>query len=408
MAIFAEVKHRRVNATVSYRQLVSSASLEKASIHVHTTKSFALTNYQELTAFINYQHLYANTNWQRLLLANVKVNAERTIYTFADNYSFTDQATLQVQPNYSDSFGVSDSINSFAVAKGLSDNQEFSDTAILNIGKAPTDDFTFSDAINNFGVGKGLSDSQSFQDTQAFAVEASLSDSFSWQDDAVVSVSTSTSDTFSLTDTPVFTQTKVKTSSTTMQDSVIRGVDRDVTDSLTFEDSIGAVRNPYSFTFVFGDDSISVSGYPDDDFSLTDTLAFNTSIAVSDAFGLDDFAQVDKSTTGVKTNLISVTDEAVSNFGKVVENHTFSFTEDQEFALSKPLSDSIIGVLDSPAFSASRQVSDSYEITDAVTLSPWIGSSDNFNVTDELELDLTIHGSLLNKGLIGNVLLNAQ
>ena len=178
MAIFAEIKHRRLSAAVRYRQLVSSASLEKASIHVHTTKTFALTNYQELVAQINYQYLYANTNWQKLLLANVKVNAERTIYTFADNYAFTDQALLHIQPAYTEQLDLSDTINSFVFDKELTDSQSFSDTARISAGKAPSDSFSFSDSINNFGIGKNPSDTQILEDSQVFAITASLTDSF--------------------------------------------------------------------------------------------------------------------------------------------------------------------------------------------------------------------------------------
>ena len=215
-------------------------------------------------------------------------------------------------------------------------------------------------------------------------------------------------DDFDFTESQAFDQTKVRSDSSTISDSVAKGFGKPLSDDFSYEDSIVAVRNPFAFTFVFGDDSITVSGSPDDNFTFSDDLSFSAAVALSDSFTLDDFAQVDKHATGVKTNLFSVTDEAVSNFGKVVENQTFSFTEDQEFALSKPLSDSIIGMEDSPAFFASRQVSDSYDVEDAIVLSPRIGSSDSFNVTDELEHELRIHGSLLNKGLIGNVLLNAQ
>jgi hypothetical protein len=408
MAIFAEITHRRLNAAVSYRQLVSSASLEKASIHVHTTQTFALANYQDLVSQINYQHLYANTNWQRLLLANVKINAEKTIFTFADNVAFSDQALLHIQPAFAEQIDLSDSINEFVVSKGLSDAQSLTDATQVSSGKALTEIFSFNDSINEFDFGKGLSDSQSFTETHFFAVGASLADSFTWQDQLSFDSSATLADSFGFTEAQAFDQDTTRSDSTAIQDSLVKGVGRGVADDFEFEENTAFVRNPFNFSYVFDGEDASVHGRPTDSFSFDDALSFAASMALSDAFTLDDFAQVDKHATGVKSNLLSVTDEAVSNFSKVVENQTFSFTEEQEFALSKPILDSIIGMEDSPAFFASRQVSDSYDIEDAIVLSPRIGSSDSFNVTDELEHELRIHGSLLNKGLIGNVLLNAQ
>ena len=75
MAIKATVSFKTIQATVSHRKLSLDASLVP-----------------ELGNQISFSKLTAVANWKNLYLHDVHVNAERTIYTFNDQYSLADSA----------------------------------------------------------------------------------------------------------------------------------------------------------------------------------------------------------------------------------------------------------------------------------------------------------------------------
>ena len=334
MAIRAEVSYRSLKASISYSKLSAFPSIQNVAFALSDTKIFAATNYQELSASISYRYLYAATNWQNIQAVDVHVNPNKTLFTFSDSYSFTDQVSMSFGTGVTDAVSFSDQINNILFGKGTTSTQSIIDNAILGTGKTRSETIGFTD-------------------------------------------------------------------------SEVLSIGKNPSDSLSVAESITEIERG-DFNYTFEGAATSVSGSQTSTVGFSDAPAFSVSATLQSIFTLDDFSQVDKHASGVKTNVYSLSDDQALNFGKVVSNQSFTFDDDTQFTLSKAASDSIIGVEDSPVFNASVLVSDETEIQDAIALSPRIGSSDSFNFTDDLSFELVIHSSLINKALIGNVLLNAD
>ena len=92
---------------------------------------------------------------------------------------------------------------------------------------------------------------------------------------------------------------------------------------------------------------------------------------------------------------------------KNLYNHSVVFVEQTFFTLVKAPFDSII-TSDSPSFAASKPVTDITSLTDAATLFPRIGKSDSTSMTDDLVVEQLVSSALLNFGLLGNAIFNAD
>jgi len=222
-----------------------------------------------------------------------------------------------------------------------------------------------------------------------------------------------------------------------------------------------ATRNPFSFVYTFGDGFTNVSGSPDDQFSFSDDPQFNVGVALQDFFSLDDFNQIDKETGANKTNVYSMQDEHAFSFSKLAadafvfsdpavidvettKSDSFSFSDDHSLGFSKsaadsyalseadtkvfgktlqdstnPLTDNAIFaftkaaseniiVSEVQAFNVSKSAQDSTSISDTPVLSPRKGISDSVTMGDLLVAQRLVASSILNKGDLGFMLLNAD
>ena len=161
------------------------------------------------------------------------------------------------------------------------------------------------------------------------------------------------------------------------------------------------------FTFTQSGDVVTVTGVPEDTFGFSDSNVFNVNKDLQDTFTLDDFSQVDKHTTGVKTNVYQLTDILSLSLSKALENQEITLTEQHLFALSKPETDAII-VSETLLLSASKVADEQLSLNDVTVLSPRKSVSDSVSLSDNFSFESLVASSVLNKNLVGNLLLNAD
>jgi len=463
MAIFAQVRHKSIKASVIHRKLDLSASL-----------------IPEIGNQIYFSKLVGVANWQNLYLHDVHVNAERTIYVLNDSYAFLDAAVLAVDKSLNDSFGFLSEPPVFTVDKQVSDTFYFSDVTTSHANKGLTDLTAFADSqvfdVNAerqsvFGFGdaasyhptKGLIDLVTFSDPQSFDVNRADQSSIAFSESLSSHPNKGADDLFEFSDEQVFGVTARRQS------------------AFAPLDQLTVTRQPYNFVFSQVGDVVTVTGEPDDAFGFADGIrSFSASKSLQDFFALDDFAQINKAVEGVKGNVFGLTehlessfvkaietdpfgfndqaslastkrladstpitealglhasrlstdettlgdeaslsfssiktDSAIivdyleSNVGKSIQNQLFSLTDQSLFALSKSLTEHII-LEELLTSHASKSVLDTTTLNDAATLSPRIGKSDSTSIVDSLDVEHVVTGALLNQALIGNIILNAD
>jgi hypothetical protein len=82
-------------------------------------------------------------------------------------------------------------------------------------------------------------------------------------------------------------------------------------------------------------------------------------------------------------------------------------TEQHLFALSKPETDAII-VSETLLLSASKVADEQLSLNDVTVLSPRKSVSDSVSLSDNFSFESLVASSVLNKNLVGNLLLNAD
>ena len=216
-------------------------------------------------------------------------------------------------------------------------------------------------------------------------------------------------------------------------------------ETLTLSELVGFVLNkPLS-------DGITTSDFAIVDMTkgLADSFAFSDSFnrsviynrSFSDAFTLDDIAQVDKHIGANKGNITSLSDLLTYGISKAttdsmtfsdvlahvvakviadsfsftdttaIENQkvvtdSYSFTDSQNYSLAKPLSDSF-GYTDAQALSHQKSFTDAFALDDAALVNKnYIGTKGNvFSFTDTFSFTRT-HGKALGNMKIGTQTLN--
>ena len=232
-----------------------------------------------------------------------------------------------------------------------------------------------------------------------------------WQSGSVVSVTGEPEDSFTFADSiDAFAVSKHLQDYFTLDDFAqinkdVEGVKTNVfgfTEHL--ESSVGKVIQNELFGFT---DQASMSSLKavTDSLELTEALGFHSSRLSTDETTLSDVATI--SASAVKADSFGMTDAAVTDVGKAIENQLFSLTDEALFALSKPVADSII-VGDLLTSHASKSATDTTTLNDAATLSSWIGKSDSTTIVDSLDVEHVVTGALLNQAFIGNIILNAD
>lgn len=295
MPITAIVKVRSLTASVNYRRLNLSASL-----------------LPELGNQISFRKVTGVVNWKNLYLHDVHVNVERTIYTFADELGFSDSAILLPNKGLGDSLGFLSVDPLFTVGKQLSDLVNIVDSTSQHPNKGVNDPVNLSEAMV-FAPVAGRFDSIGFVenvDTLLTFIRTFTSagnDSHTMLDALSMEPNKALDDSFQFSDLASTEPNKGVTDTATLSDSAALNSGLSQQDSVFGLDLLSVTRQPYNFVFNELNGVVTVTGEPDDSFAMAEEpVIFGASIALQDYYTLDDFAQVDKSVSGVKSNVVSM------------------------------------------------------------------------------------------------------
>ena len=295
MPITAIVKIRSLTASVKYQRLNLSASL-----------------LPELGNQISFRKVTGVVNWKNLYLHDIHVNVERTIYTFDSEFGFSDSAILLPNKGLSDSLGFLSVDPLFAVGKHLSDSVNIVDSTSQHPNKGVNDPVNLSEAMA-FSPAAGRFDSIGFVeniDTLLTFIRTFTSagnDSHLMLDALSIEPNKSLDDSFQFSDLASLEPNKGLSDTVPMSDSTIFSSGLSQQDSVFGLDLLSVARQPYNFVFNELNGVVTVTGEPDDSFAMAEEpLLFSASIALQDFYTLDDFAQVDKSVGGVKSNIVSM------------------------------------------------------------------------------------------------------
>lgn len=409
MAIRASISYRSLSVDVSHRNLSVSASIPKASAVVYDRNIYASISSQSLNASIFSSELTAIANWRTLYLHDIHVNAERTVWFFDNTVAFSDAAQFSINKGTADSLSLASLAPAFTVGLTKSDNFSVIDSTIISFEKIASDSVSLGDSLA-FGSGKPISDSLGFSESvhTLLTYIRSFTDTSLITDSANFAVNQATLDSVAFADNSTRDTGKESVDSFGVSEQLLTETGKFLPDPVVMVDVFSITRQPYSFTFNDVSGVVTVTGAPHHNVTLADTVpAFQIEKPLQDYFSLDDFAQVDKDVSGVKTNIVGFTETLGFGLDKSIPNQYISLTDEQLFALSKASSDSIM-VSESLALSASKSANDSTTLTDASTLSSWIGKSDGISIADSIDYEHVITNALLNQSLLGNMILNAE
>ena len=323
--------------------------------------------------------------------------------TATDTFGFSDSVLTQLTffRTFSDTFTLDDITAVDAVRKDVASDKTnifgFSDDQAFGVGKGLSDTFALSEAIDSFGIGKGLSDSQPITESLSRTVEyfRTFSDTFVMDDAATVDAlqkltSALKQNIVSMGDvfgrTVVFNRqfadnvapieahaTSFSKSAASDSVSLAESLSRTVAYSRDFSDLQGFADELDNFGIGKGlADTQTMSEAHASDLALAKADALNLSEAASslvgkaasdafsisealtrtvtysrtftDAFSMDDAATVDafaKDHANTKANVFTFADSQAFGFSKTLPTDTFSFADDEDFAFGKGLSDSV-------------------------------------------------------------------
>lgn len=292
MAIYAEISHKSISASATHRKLDLSASLVPA-----------------LGNQISFSKLVGAANWRNLYLFDVHVNAERTVFPFFDLFDIQDSTAIDFGKVDTDQFGF-ESSTVFSTTKTASDSTSMLDDLVIGLSKSSLDLFSLSEQ-QEISTGKNLSESIGLSESieTLLTYRRSFSENTSLLESASVHLTRPESDSFGFSDSHAAYSLKVIAESLSVTDVPVFNVS-------TFADSVTSLtdnsiisRDPYNFIFSESDGVRSVTGSPTDTVGISESITgFAVTKSLQDYYGLDDFSQVDKSTTGVKTNIVGITD----------------------------------------------------------------------------------------------------
>ena len=293
MAIKATVSFKTIQATVSHRKLSLDASLVP-----------------ELGNQISFSKLTAVANWKNLYLHDVHVNAERTIYTFNDQYSLADSAVFAVDKGINDTLGFLSPDPVFTVGKVLSDNINFADFARTQAGKNVLDPYSLTES-HAVTVGKASVDSFAFSEN----VHTLLTFIRSFNNPVVMAESISShagkalSNNYNFADQISTHPNKGAFDAQSFTESQTFVVGKGISEPAILLDQLTITRQPNNFVFNQVGSAVTVTGEPSDTVTFSDAApAFVINTALQDYYTLDDFAQIDKDVEGVKTNVVGMSD----------------------------------------------------------------------------------------------------
>ena len=310
MAIRAFASYRSLSVDVSHRNLSVSASIPKASAVVYDRNIYASISSQSLNASIFSSELMAIANWRTLYLHDIHVNAERTVWFFDNTVAFSDAAQFSINKGTADSLSLASLAPAFTVGLTKSNNFSVIDSTTISSGKIASDSVSLGDSLA-FGSGKPISDSLGFSESvhtlltyiRSFSHAVPMTDSLSLQSGKTATHS------ITLPDTVALAPNKGLSDSASISDAPAITTSKPLSHPIYLYGSLVATRQPYNFTFSDSGSAVTVTGAPTDTVSVADSApAFNAETTIQDYFTLDDFAQVNKDTTGVKVNVVGLTD----------------------------------------------------------------------------------------------------
>jgi hypothetical protein len=292
MAIYAEISHKSIRASVTHRKLDLSASLVPA-----------------LGNQISFSKLVGTANWRNLYMFDVHVNAERTIFPLYDLFEIQESTIIDFSKVNADQFGfVSSPV--FSTTKAASDSTSMLDVASFDVTKVAAELVSLSEA-QVFSLDKSLSDSVGFSENVQTLLTyiRSFSHSTSLSDLATLATTKGLSDSLGFSESQTFSVGAELSDSASLSDAMAFDVGAFADSSVSFTDQQLISRDPYNFVFSESGGVLSVTGAPTDTFGVTDSI---TNVAISavlqDYYTLDDFAQVEKDVTGVKGNVVGMTE----------------------------------------------------------------------------------------------------
>ena len=392
MAIYAEVSFRQLSVSASYRQIHAAASLPVAAVVIETQSPSTEVSFQNLFLSVSHQLLTPQLTWQNLFVSDIVLNADRTISVFADTLGFSDTPALSLAPSFDDAFAFSDisaldldslRLDNFALSdasslqftSAQSDTFGVGDSQVLSVDKAPADAVSMGDVFAHFlTVNRSFSDSPVINDQFSFASSKVEGHLFGFSDASVLSVTKGESEAVSVT------EIAVKTASKAPSDA-----------ALISEDSLilSTLQSGFSFEVQSGGD-LAISGLLSESVIHQDTPSITLERAFSDAFTMDETANVGLGYLFDKSNIYTMADSLSVGFSRGLDESIIL-----EDALTKTF-----GV----------SASDSSAITELVTLSTGTVLTDNVSMGESFVLVLGgfSQSSILNKGLVGSMLLNAE
>jgi hypothetical protein len=322
---------------------------------------------------VYFTKMVGTAHWKNLVLDDIQLNAERSVFFYADLFSFLESQQFSVSKGIADGVTLGNPDPIFSVSSVRSDNLSVIDSTFASFGKNLTNTVSLNE-VQTFATGKGITDPLALSESihtllthiRSFSHPVPMTETLSFQ-----SGKTAT-DSITLPDTIALTSNKGLADSSSISDTPTIATSKPLSHPIYLYDSLVATRQPYNFIFSETAGVVSVTGEPTDSLSFSDeTPAFNVGVSLQNYFALDDFAQVDKDVNGVKTNIVGFTETLGFGLDKSIPNEYVSLTDEPLFALSKSSSDSII-------------------------------------VSDSISYDHVVSSALLNRALLGSMILNAR
>ena len=389
MPVHAEINYRKISVSASYRQIHATASMPVAAVVIQQTEPVTEISFQRPFTEVGYRLLTPELTWRQLFATNIGLNPERTIYTFADAFSLSETVSLNPNLGQFDSFGFSDQIDSFAFILGKSDPVSFSEHVVREFGRPTLDTVTFADS-SAFSINAGRSDEVAFSDSieTLKTFQRSFADSFPFADPLSWSLSDVSDDTFSFSEQTSRVTARVNTDSYAFSDTVVRAFEKIPSETISLSEST-LVVDVGDINFVLSGENWVISAPFSDASSLTESSTFAISQALSDAFTLDDFAQVDKNYSGVKTNVYALSEVLSFGFQKGIQDSIIQ-------------SDSLAKSLEYGGFTHD------FSFADSATISTGKVPSDTLSMAETLSMAQFSGSGVLNQGMVGLMLLNAD
>ena len=392
MAIYAEVSFRQLSVSASYRQIHAAASLPVAAVVIETQSPSTEVSFQNLFLSVSHRLLTPQLTWQNLFVSDIVLNAEKTITIFTDALGFSDTPALSLARSFDEAFAFSD-ISALTLNTVRSDSVPLAEASVLQFTSAQSDTFAFSDS-QIWSQHKAPADAVSMLDvlTPTFAASRSFSDSSSIGEQFSLSSSKVEGHLFGFSDDSVLSVTKGESEALSITEILAKTASKLASDSaLISEDSLILSTPQSGFSFqVQSDGDLGMSASFSESVSHPDVLSATLEKVFSDAFTIDENAWV--------------------GYGYLVDkSNIYTMTDTVSFGFSREPDESII-LEDSLAKSFGLGVSNSSAITELFSLSTGTVLTDNVSMSESFALVLGgfSQSSILNKGLVGSMLLNAE